>query len=287
MTSDQLALLGDTRLPSAARLIGFLISQHPNGLQATKSELAAIVGPSEAASDDTIGRHLKRLEASGWIRREAGGRGHPDRYFLIATHQCGANSPAPALRSAFRAALSNTTPSGAALNGDSPGTGAVLSPPVVVEEEEEVVEEEEETREAFEIDEKVQGLIDREESDVVGLRDSLVDYLTDRVQTDRQWGYVSSIRSWFDGSPSAPRGLQRLEPIEQRKLVAAALNELLQTDEVSEFRSARGKVGEISTLRTKVEYLLDRISKPADPVVTKTPKRRPRSPLPDPEVSHA
>lgn len=298
--SDRLALLADARLPGDARIMAMLVLEMGEGWHEVSHDQFRALLP-DGPSDETIRRHLRRLESAGWIEANKKTGRRPPQYRVRTREDAGAFG---GFRDALVSSLplshvgdtdSGPHPRGAeesyahthvGQKGVSPTPVGGKAPVVVVEEE--VVGEVGETREAFDIDEKVQDLLDREESDVVGLRDSMVDYLTDRVQTDRQWGYVSSIRSWFDGSPSAPRGLHELEPLEQRKLLASALNELLQTDEVSEFRSARGKVGEISTLRTKVEYLLRRMKRPADPGSsgTEKPSRR-KSPLPDPEVSHA
>lgn len=97
-----------------------------------------------------------------------------------------------------------------------------------------------------------------------GCRGALRDYLMDRVEPQAQLGYLMSVMTWFDGSPSAPKGFANLGRSKQGLLVASALNELLEmtpTNEKLMFRSSRGMVGSTATLRTKIEYHIGRRSR--------------------------
>jgi hypothetical protein len=85
-----------------------------------------------------------------------------------------------------------------------------------------------------------------------GCRGALRDYLTARVPTDRQYAYVRSIQSWLQGSTGGPKGLLNVDdPVH---LIATALNDLGTEDETT-FKSGRGQVGVIATLRVKIEHL--------------------------------
>lgn len=87
------------------------------------------------------------------------------------------------------------------------------------------------------------------------------DYFQERVRTAEQWGYLMSLRTWIDGGLNAPRGFTKLEADEQRSAIAGALNVLLAEGaefEKKEYRSARGRVGNIRTLYAKMEHLIRR-----------------------------
>lgn len=112
--------------------------------------------------------------------------------------------------------------------------------------------------EPFEIDQKVALQLEDETWDKC--RSSLKDYFRSRVPTERQWGYLMSIQTWLDGAPSSPKQLHKLDPEQQKLLLASCLNELLQETDLDEkqYGSARGKAGQVYTLRAKMEFNLSR-----------------------------
>lgn len=260
-TNDQLALLGDTRLPAAACRIGLAISlAGPGGVEVSKAELAGLLGPSEAASDDTIARHLKRLEMVGWLRRESGGRGHSDRFVFIEM------GPTDALRSAFGAALSDRYRSGAEVNAAidphpsggkfssrsraevnalSSGSGAEVKPPSSSSTE---------PPPPPPLDARARDFLDRTEC-LVGCRGSLVDYLTERVECDRQLAYVQTVVGIIEGTDErlwkGRNGKDRVTT-DRPKIIAGCLNELRQGDEVGKYFP--GSPGDIRNLQSKIRY---------------------------------
>ena len=109
----------------------------------------------------------------------------------------------------------------------------------------------------FELDTRTALVLEEDEFD--GFRSALTDYLKARVEPSRQWGYINSVRTWFAGGPTAPRGFGQCDREKQGLALAGAFNEFLQEsplDERKGYKSARGKVGDIATLRSKVEYHL-------------------------------
>jgi hypothetical protein len=96
-----------------------------------------------------------------------------------------------------------------------------------------------------------------------GFGGALKDYFRDRVETDRQYGYLMTINSWMQGSTAAPKGLGKLTEEDQGLLLTTALNELLAETTVQEktaYRSSRGMSGNTGVLRSKIEYHLRRQS---------------------------
>lgn len=94
-----------------------------------------------------------------------------------------------------------------------------------------------------------------------GFRNSLKDYFKNRVPTENQWGYLMTVRTWFQGSTAAPKGFGKLTNAQQCLLMASAVNELLAhspTEEKLAYRSSQGLPGNTSTLRSKIEYHIRR-----------------------------
>lgn len=251
-TQDQLALLGDARLPMTARMIGLLISLHPEGWQVRKSEIAAFMGPAEASSDDTIARHIRRLETSGWVTREVGGRGHPDIYRLIPLHGCGGNAP---LRSAFASQVKFTYRSDAELSALSSGSAAEVSPPSSITPSPPPPPGRAHAREGG-LDREAEEAIERSAETLNGCRGSLRDYLRRRVDPQHQVGYVQRIVTSLEGADEyiwRDRTGTTLQD-GRTKILAAAFNEMLAGDEVGKhFPDAPGGFG---NLRSKVRYLV-------------------------------
>jgi len=240
MTPDQLALLADTRLPTPARIIGLLISEHPEGWEVSKEQLAGFMGPSEGASDDTIGRHLKRLEVAGWVSREPGGRGHPDRFRILAPHECGGNG---ALRAAFVSQVNLTYRPGAALNTLSTGPGAALSRPSSSSTEPPPPP----------LDARARDFIDRTEC-LVGCRGSLTDYLTERVSAEHHLAYAQTVAGMIEGTDERVWMARDGTHVRagRQQIVAGCLNELRQGDEVGRYFPAAP--GNVRNLQSKIRY---------------------------------
>ena len=96
-----------------------------------------------------------------------------------------------------------------------------------------------------------------------GCRGALKDYFSDRVEKARQWAYLMTVQTWFDGGLGAPRGFGSLDPAKQRLAIASAVNEIMvlsPKDEKIRFASSQGIAGNAATLRTSLEFHLRRQS---------------------------
>lgn len=299
---DRIALLADTRLPPDARIIGLFVMELGDGWhEIPRDQIGAL---TDGLSEETIRRHIRRLESTGWLETNTKTGRRPTQYRTIPMSDSGNIAP---LRQAIANRFADLLP--LAHEGDTvlPLTheGQTKSLPlvhegqkpstphprgvdvhVVVEEGGRSRKEEARARDAgHEIDERVVQHIEADGTDLTGFRSALFDYLAARVQTDRQWPYVCTVRTWLQGSTAAPRGLGKLDREEQVLMIASALNELLQDDEL-QYRSARGQIGSTNTLRTKIEYLLKRRTESTPPPGATRPAGE-RPAFPDPERDDA
>lgn len=243
MTEDQLALLGDTRLPPAARVIGLMISlAGPEGVELRRSALGALL--HGAPSDDTVGRHLRALEQTQWVVRAKGGRGHPDTYRILARHECGAKTT---LRSALSGELKDSlalrgvlkplsTPLDAELR--APTSSSLPPPPPPNARVREFVL----SRETME-----------------GCRTRLLDYLAERIEPGFQLGYAQTVAGMIEGSDEQvwrkPTGAVLTDG--RAGIVGACLNELRAGDERGKYFP--GPPGDVRNLRSKIRYRVKEI----------------------------
>ena len=122
-------------------------------------------------------------------------------------------------------------------------TGADQRPPV---------EEEEEEEEEGEVVERARVALESEK--LTGCRDSLREYLADRVQESHQYAYVMTVLAWIAGRDKSvwmtPDG-GSVPPEERTELLSAAVNELGATDEAKKFR---GDPGDPANLKSKIKH---------------------------------
>ncbi len=282
MNSDRLALLADARLSGDARVVGLLILEMGDGWhELDRKRIAALFG---GLSNETVRRTIRRLESTGWIEVNSNTGRRPSQYRFVTNTESG---PLSGLRNALTQSLIDLLPhtdEGQTLDSAPHTRGANGTPhtdegptkslPLV---DEDLTASTPHTRGAdmrvvgsrgsrsrstssgeragarFTIDARVQEVLDSDQLE--GARGSITDYLAERVETHRQWGWLCTVRGWFNGLTGSPRGFANLDTVDQVGTIASALNELLQDDELS-YRSARGRVGSVYTLRTKVELLL-------------------------------
>lgn len=279
--SDRIALLADARVPGDARILALYLMELGEGPAADgwhevpHLRFASLI--TGGASDETVRRHLRALEAMGWIEARRGGRDHSPKYRIVPRSEAGQNA-------IFRAALFSTmAPNASAGSIDSPTasrgekdppTGSrgydPLSPTAsrgddarsrsrgtAVE-----VAGEEGAREVGSVENRyhlapgAQDAIDQHGEKFAGCRGSLRDYLVARVQPIRQRGFVQTLAGWIDGiDPSVWKHLPdggSLEPEFRTQAIAAALNELAATDE-SKMKRPEGDPG---NLKTKLGILI-------------------------------
>lgn len=268
-TQEQLALLADARLPTSARIIGLIVSLGPpEGIELRFDDVRAYLGPNDAESDDSIRRHMRRLEATGWVERTPGGRGHGDTFRILMDGECGANAP---LRLGTVAALteridphqhslSDRVGSAAGLNMDRVGSAAGLSPPSSSSTPSSAVSSRARAREADEpgglLHPDAAAAIEQAAAKLAGCRGALRDYLVQRVEPELQYGYVQRVVTSLDGRDewmwSDRRGSRLSE--DRVGVLAGALNELAASTETGKhFHEEPGGFG---NLRSKVRYLV-------------------------------
>lgn len=252
-TADQLALLADSRLPAASRIIGLILSLGDSaGLEFGREDVRSFLGASDPSSDDTIRRLMRSLEATGWVARTPGGRDHSDTLRILEAHECGSNA---SIRVGMGAALSDRVGTGAALNSFRVGTGAALSPPSTTTP---VPSPSARVREGVEnsVSREAEAAIDRADEMLAGCRGALRDYLRQRVEDRHQHGYVQRLVTSLQGADEWMWKDRRGQTLTdgRARVLAAAFNELSACDEVGKhFPDAPGGFG---NLRSKVRYLV-------------------------------
>lgn len=257
MTQSQLALLADTRVPDSARILALFVdvaTKADDGFaEISHDEFRRILfgGPS----DDTIRRHLRQLENTGWIESRPGGKGHSNRYRILATDECGPNQH---FRAALVRSLKDRLGTEQGLSTFSSAPEPSLKPPVVVGGSSK--KEVEETRGralqvSYPLTEQARTAIDERGDSLTGCRGALQDYLESRVPEGRQYGFVQTVVTWIDGRDRSVFELSdgsKLPDAEKTGYIAAALNELSAGDE----SRMKRPVGDPGNLKTKLNILL-------------------------------
>lgn len=225
-------LIADSRLTDAARLLGIHLAMLGEGEhELPYDQLATLL--HGCPNRNTVGGHIRKLEAFGYIERTSeGGRGHSPRFRWIglAPNEACAN----ATYSTNARALTAT---------DDVADADVTTPPVIP------------LPPALHPD--AEAAIERHGEKLRGCRDSLRDYLRLRVPPERQYGYVQAVATWLDGfgfnwSSGRHQGMP-LPRGERPPLLAAALNELAATNEGKRVHDA----GDPANLKTKLGILLN------------------------------
>jgi len=258
ITTDHLAMIADTRLSEAARILGLAImladADEDGYSELSRDDLRTVL--STAQSDDSIRRFLRELENAKWVESKAGGRGHANRYRIIGPHEYG---PIGSLRSALVHTLSDSFGSGADLSVTYGRTRAHPKRPVGgTVGGEEVGRSKEEVPPSVsppaELSDKAAELL--EGGDLEGCRGALSDYLRLRVPPDRQYPYIQTVRTWIQGGADASvfrRPTGGSVPLDQRTgVVAEAVNELAAGIE----SKMKRPVGDPGNLKTKIDIII-------------------------------
>lgn len=263
---DSLALVADTRLPDPARILvlylGAIGPDAEGWVEVGRDDLKRVL--HGGASAETIRRHLRVAEDTGWIEIDANTGSRPTRYRVIPESEAGADA---GIRASLRNALPHISVGQNALvhkyEGQSKTSGPQIrgpegvsvhkyegqSAPVVVEEVvEEVVED---ARELFPISNEVERLFLDERLE--GLRSALRDYLRRWVPPMSQTAFVGQVLGLF-GELAEHRHWRtsaggRVDPSHRAELIANALNQVATEERFD------GKRHEAASLVAKVEYL--------------------------------
>ena len=234
-TSDQLALLGDGRLTGDARTIGLLLSiAGDDGLSYGDLE-----GLLPDASRDRLRKAITKLDRCKWIIRQVGGRGHGDRFALLASSESASYT---GIRLAILDTLSDTLPETSTLRGHSlpkpstlrpPSSSSYLPPPPPL------------SAQTRELVESSLGLRD--------CRDNLIAYL-ELGRSERPDAYVRSVEGAVHGNREElwrdSRGNRLAE--DRAKIVAGCLDDLAQCDEVGKYFGH--PPGDFNNLAQKIRY---------------------------------
>lgn len=259
------ALLKDSRLSDGARVIAcWLDLQEPGEdgyVPMAYASLAQLL--HGIPSTETVGRHVRMLEALRWVERRPGGRGQPDRFRLAPEETTGLNGNlAPTSSRDLNLAPTSEPP----LNTDSPHLepGAIALMGGRGEAGRKTMEvagsSSAPAREAgFPLSEKATELIAESGDRFKGFRGTLTDYLQARVRTDRQPWYVRTLQAWVNGTDQSVFRLEngdRVPDPEIPGMLASALNELLATGEKDSLpKPMKWPDGDIRNLKTKLSVL--------------------------------
>lgn len=255
--ADLKKLAEDKRLNSdAVRVVLFIESRGKGKHPISFSAFSEILNH---AGRHKIREALKMAVAAGWVSRETGGYGKPDVYQFIPQARGAKTEP---LQEDL--GWGRNEPLGREVGGQIAPTlaprGSISDPPARAS------KEERESSSSRGIRARGNPIAPRVEEELAGemwdgFRNSLKDYFTDRVTPESQWAYLMTVRTWFQGSTSAPKGFFHLNTAQQRLLVASAVNELLEEspeEEKKNYRAARGRIGHSNTLRSKIDFLIRR-----------------------------
>lgn len=248
---DPLALkpvIEDSSLtPGACRIIMYVWSLGEGEHEVPHSQFAALLNhPGEKR----LARELKLATELGPLEREPGGRGHSDSYSVSPAEIEGLSEDSPSKS----ADLKDSPAENGGLNADSPAESEGLSD----QDEGDIGGEGEgdgAPARGLEISDRAERLIEDRGEDLEGCRDTLRDYLHDRVAEDRQYPYVQKILGWMDGlNPSVFRKPDGRQLSEDRRtgVLADALNGLYAADEGQYSRP----VGDPDNLRTKIGIVI-------------------------------
>lgn len=290
MSVDRLALLADARLPGDTRIIGLYILELGEGWhEVSHEQLRAVLAGGQ--SDETVRRHLRRLESAGWIEARKNTGRRPPKYRIREAHE----TPGGRLREALAGSLPHTcegerdvspTHTRGRENNPTPVRGKESLAPHTRGAEGPLPHIHEGHRGGrrggqqlytpregdaagaagsagapgagpvpeFDLHPRAEEVLAERADDLNGCRGALRDYLRTRVPTDRQYGYVRSVISWLDGMDASVFRLpsgSRAPPEDARKMLRVGLNELLGGAE----EQMKRPLGDPGNLKTKISIL--------------------------------
>ncbi len=231
MSPDQLALLEDTRLSRAARLMGLWLSTRDDWTEVSRDAWQRFLGRGARgmATKEAVASYLGELEVGAWVERRRGGRGHSDSFAFK-----GMLEPDPKKDSVGLSHTPSSLASGIARPQAATATTTDYDGSYDYSPDAEKI---------------VAGDLFR------GCRGSLRDYLRLRVRTHLQHGYVQRLAQALNGSDGSfwkDRTGSSLPEKGRTSVLAMALNELAGGDEIGKHFPAAP--GNISNLRTKVRH---------------------------------
>ncbi len=242
MTEAQLALLSDTRLSARARFVGVFLSEiespSEHGPEIPSDFFESFFGHSW----DVLRRDVKALEKAGWIERKTQtGKGHSPAYRFLDHAK---TPPYQDLRTAFLHTLSDSLGENVALKDFSLGGSVALNAPTSSSSKPLPLPP---------LDARAREFISESES-LVGTRDTLIDYLVEKVDTRKQLAYSQTVAGIIEGSDErlwmARDGSHLKEG--RAKIISGCLNELRQSDEIGKYFP--GPPGDIRNLQSKIRY---------------------------------
>lgn len=91
MKFDRVALIADARIPAAARIMAMLLLELGEGWHEVRhDQFRALL--ADGPSDETIRRHLRRLEGAGWIETNTETGRRPPQYRIVPVADSGSFS---------------------------------------------------------------------------------------------------------------------------------------------------------------------------------------------------
>jgi hypothetical protein len=237
LPTELLAVVSDQGLTDAARVIAVrLYAMGDDWHELSPDDFSRMV--AGYPQRDTVRKHLRQLEMAGYVERQAGGKGHSDRFrfgFSVGAEsqpkndRVGQESDSKVLASEPNPTL---TP-----RSSSKEEIAALEPPIS----------------PLPLSDAATRALDQHDDLLSGCRGALTDYLTASVPPPRQQPYVQSLATYLNGFGIQWQNAEgETIPKDQRTgIIAAALNELGSQDETS----MKNPVGDIRNLRTKLGIL--------------------------------
>lgn len=252
MTPGQIRLLHDARLSREARLIGLHVSGLGDGFhEVSHGAFRRMLGRGAQGMPkrQTLAGYIQELQEYGWVDRKPGGSGSP-RYRFTVPQGDGIASTVLQGDGSVESSEGTVEPVGSP-EGTSSGplegpqslaraTTSSLPPPPPPPPPSEVCDQ---AREFV-----------TDATSLVGCRDALCDYLTERVEVGRQLAYAQTVAGIIEGTDEAvwmkPGGEHVRES--RQPIIAGCLNELRQGDEIG--RYFPGPPGDVANLRSKIRY---------------------------------
>lgn len=246
-------LLADNRLSEAARILGVWILSQPSDaggwVEVRFEDVRGLL--YGFPSDETIGKHLRMLRGAKWAERRPGGRGHADRYRIIAptrgrANDLGADSGRPIPEIApTRGRAKSDSPDEETGYGGVGGAAAENLDAAAADADGAGARETERARE----------VIDRNEEKLAGCRSALRDYLEHYVPPRKRAHYAWGLIGYMDNPARAfkrPDGRTVADHTKQAEIIAEALNELGAGGE----DRMKWPVGDIRNLKTKIGVII-------------------------------
>lgn len=247
MTPDEAAVLADTRLSREARLMAlYVAARGPGGHEISHETWRHLLGRSGRGGppkDDTIAGYVAELRTFGWVDQDtATGRGHSPRYEFRPPSDGGPNQQiAPLLRGGLKIDPPPTggpnefrPPPSGGLNAPSSSSLPLLPLPPP-------------------LDARARAFVIQTDC-LIGCRDSLLDYLADRVEPGRQLAYAQTVAGLIEGTDEGAWMARNGSHVRdgRQAIVAGCLNELRQGDEIGKYFP--GPPGDVKNLRSKIRY---------------------------------